>query len=267
MRARGLAYLLLMLSSLSCQTLPQLDVSESKVAAGKLWANGQTAMRSGNVKEAVECYHQCLQLDPSFAHCHLSLAAAYLELGEQENACSHLGRYLDENPDHAAVRSHYAELLYRLDRPAAARAEFDRFDGEAQKRGVEGRPDLIHCHSRLTKIATNDADEYGEHLHRGIGLFYLALERETLPDPQGDLPVEGLLFQAAGELSIARALRPTESRPSFYLYRIWRKLARRQPSIRALHEAIARSDFSFLTPVERRDLILAQSKERSVLVK
>ncbi|MGE3809524.1 MAG: tetratricopeptide repeat protein [Gemmataceae bacterium] len=260
MRARWFGLLLIM-TSVSCQSLPQLEVSQSRVEAGKLWASGQTAMRAGQVRDAIGLYKQALQLDPGFTHSHLSLAAAYLEVGEEDRACQHLGHYLDANPDHAAVRSHYAELLYRLEKPKAARNEFERFDAEAQKRGESARADLIHCHSRLTKIAMSGADEYREHLHRGIGLYYLALERELLPDPEGELPTEGLLFQAAGELSIARAMRPHEARPSVYLYRVWTRLSRRQPALRALKHAGAEADFSFLTPVERRDLKLAELKE------
>lgn len=260
MRARGML-LLLLLTGLSCQSLPRLEVSESREQASKLWATGQTAMRAGQVRDAIDYYQQALRVDPEFAHSHLSLAAAFLEVGEEAQACQHLARYLEANPEHAAVRAHYAELLYRLEKPNAARAEFERFDAEVQKRGASARPELIHCHSRLTKIAINGEDEFREHLHRGIGLYYLALEREVLPDPDGELPMEGLLFQAAGELSMARAMRPTEARPSLYLYQVWTRLARRQPALRALKHAGEEAAFSFLTPIERRDLVLAERKE------
>jgi hypothetical protein len=73
--------------------------------------------------------------------------------------------------------------------------------------------------------------------------------------------MEGLLFQAAGELSIARALRPSEARPSLYLYQVWSRLARRQPALRALKHAGTEAAFSFLTPIEHRDLLLAERKE------
>ena len=138
---------------------------------------------------------------------------------------------------------------------AEARAEFEAAVAEAQDELPLSH--LIHCHSRLTQIAEAEEEKYDEHLNRGIGLYLLARERAALPDPDGELSVEGLLCRAAGELTLARLERPDEARPSWYLYKVWSRLAQRRPALRSLREASDRAPFSYLTPAEQRGLQLA----------
>src|SRR5262249_56555631 len=104
-------------------------------------------------------------------------------------------------------------------------------------------------------------DSYGEHLHRGIGLYYLAVQRAALPEPGDELPPQALLCKAAGELSLARLERPDEARPLWYLHEIWGRLAQRQPALRALRAAAAAAPFSDLTAAEQRSLQLASPCE------
>ena len=257
MHARLLALLIGMLC-VSCQTLIPLEpLTDDKPVAGDLWEQGQSAMRQGKTREAIGFYEQSLTADPKLDRNHLSLAAAYLEMGDEDGACPHLLKYVTAHPENIIIRNHLAELLLRLHRLAEARVEFERFIADAQEQGDPASKHLIHCHSRLMEIGEEDADEYNEHLHRGIGLFLLARERSALPDPEGQLPTEGLLCKAAGELTLARLKRPDEARPCWYLYEVWSRLPMRQPALQCLHAAEAAAPFTYLTPTEQRGLQLA----------
>jgi tetratricopeptide (TPR) repeat protein len=227
-------------------------------AAQRLWQQGQKAMLDGHPEEALPCYRESLRLDPGLARNHLSLAAALLAQGQDEQAAPHLDRYLQAQPDHLVIRAHYAELLLRLARPREAREQFDRFVADVQDHETLSREHLVHCHSRLMEIAQGENDPYGEHLHRGIGLYLLARRRVELADTAGGLSAEALLCKAAAELTLARMERPEEARPWWYLYEVWTSLAQQQPASRCLRAAAAAAPLSYLTPVERRSLQLAR---------
>jgi tetratricopeptide (TPR) repeat protein len=252
-----------------CQTMAAVEAPAPGPAAGELWEQGQSAMRRGSADEAIRLYQQSLEVDPQLSRNYLSLAAAYLEKGDDAAACPHLSRYLTAHPEHLVVRGHFAELLLRMQRMKEARAEFERFVADAQDQ--EDQPaarQLIHCHSRLMEIAEASEDEYNQHLNRGIGLFLLARERAVLPDAEeGVLPTEGLLCKAAGELTLARLERPDEARPQWYLYEVWSRLPARKPALTCLRAAEVAAPFSYLTPAEQRSLQLAckcQSSERAI---
>jgi hypothetical protein len=168
-----------------------------------------------------------------------------------------MARYLHVQPDHVVIRAHYAELLLRLRQPGEARTQFERFVADIQDRDDLARQHLIHCHSRLMEIAEGEEDGYAEHLHRGIGLYCLARERERLPDPEGELSAEGLLFRAAAELTLARLQRSDEGRACWYLHEVWSHLAQQQPALRWLRAAEDAAGMGDLTPAEQRDLQLA----------
>jgi predicted Zn-dependent protease len=221
------------------------------------WEKGQEAMRQGHAEQAIALYRQSLALDPALACTHLSLAAALVGQGEDEQALTHFARYLAARPEHLVVRAHYAEALWRLARGPAARAEFERFVAEAQVDPDLADQHLVHCHSRLMEIAEAEDDEYGERLNRGIGLFLLGRRRAALAGPEGTRDAEGLLFQAAGELMLARLQRPDEARPCWYLYEVWSQLAQSQPAAHWLRLAAAAVLPNSLTPAEMRGLQLA----------
>jgi tetratricopeptide (TPR) repeat protein len=238
---------------------PSLRATEPTAPSPGLaaWHKGQQAMLEGRTEQAIASFQESLQQDPALFRNHLSLAAAYLALGQEKQAAGQLSRYLRAQPDHFVVRAQYAELLLRLDRPDAARAQFERFDADIQEHETLAQQQLPHCHSRLMDIARAAEDEYALHLHRGIGLYWLARQRAELSDPEGELPCEGLLCQAASELSLARRKRPDEARPCWYLYEVWSRLAQHQPATRWLRAAEAAAPFSSLTPAEQRHLHLA----------
>src|SRR5438067_711414 len=95
-----------------------------------------------------------------------------------------------------------------LRRPRAAVCLFALlFVPEAQDDDALAHQHLVHCHSRLMEIAEGAEDDYGEHLHRGIGLYLLACQSEDL-EADGRLSVEGTLFKAVAELTLARLPHP-----------------------------------------------------------
>ena len=107
------------------------------------------------------------------------------------------------------------------------------------------------------EIAETLEDEYGEHLHRGIGLFLLAKQRSVAGTADEEMPPEGLLCKAAAELTQARLRRPDQARPSWYLYLVWSKLGRREPALRHLREADEAAPFCDLSLAEQHQLTLA----------
>lgn len=244
------------LALLLCLCIFQRAAAEGP-SARELWEAGQEAMRLGQTEQAIRCYQASLTADPAFDRNHLSLAAAYLEKGDQEQACPHLSLYLKACPDHLIVRAHYAELLLRLRHLDDARAEFRRFAADAQGQGERYARQLVHCHSRLMELAEAEEDEYGEHLHRGIGLFLLARQRQGEKDDEADPCPETLLCRAAAELTLARAERPDEAQPCWYLYEVWTRLAQRRAALRSLHDADLAAGFTYLTPHEQAGLALA----------
>jgi tetratricopeptide (TPR) repeat protein len=241
------------------------EPEDPAVLAAQLWEQGQAAMRRGQPDEAILYYKQSLATDPSLVHNHLSIAAAYLEKQDAATACPYLARFLEANPNELLIRARYADLLLQVRQLAEARRQFECFITEAQEQAGPAAQHLIRCHSRLMEIAEATRDEYEEHLHRGIGLLLLARKRSTLPDPEDDLPTEGLLCKAAAELTLARLQRPTEARPNWYLYEVWSDLGQRQPALCRLREAEAAAPFTFLTRAEQRGLHLAYQRYRDEL--
>lgn len=191
---------------------------------------------------------------------HLTLAASQLEKGDEAGACAHLALYLASHPEHTVVRVHFAELLLRQNHRDAAREQFERFESESQEQAGVSIGQRIRCESRLATMAEAREDEYEEHLHRGIGLYLLASERMGQPEDARELRVEALLFKAASELSRARSLSPQEARPNWYLHEVWSRLGQRHAALRRLRAAEAAADFTYLTPTEHRDLLLARQR-------
>jgi tetratricopeptide (TPR) repeat protein len=236
---------------------PAAEPETEKSPALLLWEQGQEAMLAGRTEEAIALYQKSLKLDSTLAQNYLSLAAGYLEKGDDETAAEHLDRYLELQPEHLVARAHYAELLIRLKRFPDARVQLERFISDIQDEEELAEKHLISCHSKLMTIAMAEEDSYAEHLNRGIGLFWLACQRASLPEDASDLDVESVLCQAAAELTLARRNRPDEARPNWYLYEVWARLAQSQPAQRSLHAAQSAAPFTYLTPTEQRGLSLA----------
>lgn len=257
-RGRFLGVLLLMTG---CHSFTGGEPERDAQRGGELWVQGQAAMAAGKNEAAIGYYEESLAVDPKRVHNHMSLAAALLDKGQFDEACNHLSQYVALRPENTKARAYYAELLLRLHRTNEARIQWERFDLDAQDEPSPAMSNMIRCHSKLTQIARGEENEYAEHLHRGIGLYFLSRARADLPDPDGDLSTEGLLCKAASELGRARLYRPDEARPAWYLYEIWSQLGLRQPALRSLAVADHAAPFSYLTRAEKRGLQLACQRE------
>src|SRR5207302_1552753 len=132
-----------------------------------------------------------------------------------------------------------------------------RYAAEAQDVAEVDMRQRIHAHGRLMELAEQAGDGYEMHLQRGIGLFLLACCRAELDQPEGELPAEGLLCKAAGELTVAHNLRPEDARPCWYLYATWSRLGQKALANRWLHEAMSAAPHAQLTPAEQRSLEIA----------
>jgi tetratricopeptide (TPR) repeat protein len=242
---------------LGCQIPATAGQEVGAPSAGQLWQLGQAAMRSGEPRRAIGFYERSLQVDPGLTRNYLSLAAAYLDSGADQEACIHLGRYVGYHPEQLLIRSQYAELLIKLKRVAEACAVLTRLAADQQERGDEGLPEVVQCHSKLLDLAEAQEDDYGIHLHRGIGLYWLARQRSSLEDPDGKLPTQALLCRSASELTQARMLRPREAQPWWYLHLTWSRLGQVSQAKRCLTEASAALPFCELTTAELRSLALA----------
>ncbi len=218
--------------------------------AMQLWLLGQEAMTRGETDKAIEHYRASLRADPHLARNHLSLATAFLEQAKEEEAVVCLDRYLAAQPDHHAVRTHQADLLFQMGRLREAREQYERVVRDTQPEENRYCDQLVQCQSRLMEIAVADKDDYGERLYRGIGLYYLARQAGD----EGPVTHEALLFKAAGELGAARLERPDEARPCWYLHLVWQELGQQQPATRWLHAAAEAAPFTPLTPYEKRSL-------------
>jgi tetratricopeptide (TPR) repeat protein len=218
------------------------------------WRMGQEALRNGQTDHAIDLFQQSLKIDSELTRNYLSLAAAYSAKGDDGRAVENLTRYVQQQPDHVVARAHLAEMLLKLKRPEAARVQFEHCERLFQDHPEIPADRLIHCESRLMELAEGGQDEYGEHLHRGIGLHLLACQRALLPDPDDEHAVEGVLFKAVAELSAALTLQPDAARPCWYLYKVWSRLGQPHPAQRWLHAAEDAAPLNDLTPAERRDL-------------
>ncbi len=246
---------LLVFVCLGCHSVPGY-VDPAKVGeAQALWEQGQDALHKGAYDQAIGLYERTLALDPAHSRAHLSLAAAYLHQNRPEDACPHLAQYVAVHPDHLLIRVHYADLLLTLHRLPEARTEYQRFLEDAQTDPDTAPTLLVRCHTRLVEIAQTEEDEYSEHLNRGIGLYILGTSRKDSPsDGDEELLPEALFCRAAAELKQAHELRPEEARPCWYLHEVWRNLDQPRQARRSLRQADTAAAFTFLTPVEQRQL-------------
>lgn len=220
------------------------------------WQKGQEALDADRLDEAVGQFRLALRLDPEFARARLGLAAAHLALGQDRESVPQLAAYLRARPEHFLVRMPYAEVLSRVGRHDEARTQLERFVIAIQEHPRLADDHLLACHTRLMEVAERLGDEYGERLHRGIGLHLLAVKRLQIGGPTSKAVAEELLCKSAAELTLARLLEPSEARPWWYLHLVWSRLGQSHPARRSLHAAEACLGFDQLTPAERRDLHL-----------
>lgn len=245
---------------LGCQATHDMVVAPE--LAHPFWEKGQQAMGAGRVDEAIGWYQEELRQQHPASRSYLSLAAAYVAKGEEAAATLTLAHFVEANPDQRNARFYYAELLRRTGKLSEAQYQFERTVAHLQDEATSEYAQLVHCHGRLMEIAENLEDDYQVHLHRGIGLYWLALGSQAAASEHAELTPEGLLCKAAGELCLARELRPHEARPAWYLYSIWHNLAQTPLARRWLGDAREAAPFSYLTPGEQRGLQMASAPRR-----
>jgi tetratricopeptide (TPR) repeat protein len=192
----------------------------------------------------------------------LQAAAMHLEKGEHAAALPCLTRYVEQNPDHVAIRAHLAELLLKLDKQDDAREQLERFIVDAQLQGEPASRNLASGYVRLMEIAQKQGDEYAEHLDRGIGLYCIAEQVLATPDGADDPSVQRSLFKAIDELKSAAMLRSSEPRPYWYMHEAWSALGQSLPARQALRRARKFAVLGGLTPAEEEALALTAESER-----
>jgi hypothetical protein len=182
---------------------------------------------------------------------------------EESNAEKGIIKSSDDFLDPLLIRLHHADLLVKHHRQAEAKTQYELSIREAEEMSPTPLRQLVHCHSKLMDLAISEEDDFAEHLHRGVGLYYLACQSDDVGGTAGKLNVESLLCQSAGELSLAKLQQPNEARPCWFLYQVWVKLDQKRPAARNLHDAEKTSSFSYLTPAERRLLYVAVTSKDS----
>jgi hypothetical protein len=93
----------------------------------------------------------------------------------------------------------------------------------------DARQRAIARHAQAMLEARQAGDDYAEYLHRGIGLFHLALQHAESGPGFHRETAEAALVRAAMALSHAQRLRPQAARPPVYLAEVWRLLGQSQP--------------------------------------
>ncbi len=247
-----------------------------------LWQEGQEAMKRGEIPKALTLYQESRKFDPGLARVELSLAAAHLQSENQAKACEHLRRYLELEPGHWQVRLQLSDLLARLGHRALARRELETLLHAAQN-SYGSAPDdetnsgalshLVQGHGRLMEFAEEEANLASYHLHRGLGLYFLAQtipkqgslikvsiqgqkEREELPDRQD------LLLKAVKDLMEAQRHSPAQARSAWYLSLSWRELGQTGQAEQWL-KLLAKSHVpGELHPKEEREFAMARGSER-----
>ena len=209
-----------------------------------LWQEGQEAMKRGEIPTALRLYQESQLMAPDLPRVQLSLAAAYLQADNQPKACEHLRRYLELEPGHWQVRQQLADLLSRLGHRALAKHELERMvHGAHSALALEHSPPeesealrlLVHGHGRLMELAEEESHPGNYHLHRGIGLYYLAQSLPQAnriqpvssqpPEANGEIPDRREIFlKAVQELTESEKVAPGNSKSAWYLSRAWKEL-------------------------------------------
>lgn len=249
-------------------------------AAIALWQEGQEAMKKGDVPKALSCYQESQRLDPRLARVELSLAAAHLQAENQPRAAEHLRRYLDLEPGHWQIRQQLADLLSRLGHRALARRELELMLTSARAAtssdpknptDPEAINHLVHGHGRLMELAEEEGNLPQYHLHRGLGLFFLA---KSIPDAAstqapaksaeiGALPDrQDLLLKSVRELLEAQRLSPSDTRSAWYLSKAWRELGQSNQADHWMQKVGMAHVPGELTPQEERELAVARGSKR-----
>lgn len=181
----------------------------------------------------------------------LTLAAECLDRGDDAGAVPHLKDHVRAHPDALVLRLHLAEVLRKLGRTDEARSQFERFVADAQTSDGPAATKLVHAHARLMDLSD---DEYGEHLHRGIGLVLLVRKWSAVPERRDAVASEQTLSKAVKALKAAIELRPKDSRANLYLAEAFEGLGQNAAARTAIRIARAGLPDAAMTDAERERL-------------
>jgi len=215
--------------------------------------------QSFHPSDLARTFPESLRLTTSREDPLLPQASQALERGDHARAGELLREYAERHPESKHARMFYAEVLAKLGRTNESSIEFEKAIVRLQEDKTADLALFVHCHGRLLDLAEAEGDAFHAHLHRGLGLYWLAQQKRT-PTDDDATPTEAILCKAALELTAARALKPSEARPNWYLHLAWRQLGQTAPAQRWRAEAEAASHFTYLTPRERGDLMLRSSQ-------
>jgi pSer/pThr/pTyr-binding forkhead associated (FHA) protein len=74
-------------------------VATPEETAQKLYDEGTSLYRKGQLADAANTLNQCLRVDPTFAKCHMVLGSTYAKLREPELGAQHYRRFMQLAPD------------------------------------------------------------------------------------------------------------------------------------------------------------------------
>ena len=262
------------------QTSP--DPAPPTQGAMALWREGQEAMKTGDFPRALASYQASQKVAPWLARTQLSLAATYIQVENPAKAAEHLRKYLELEPSHWQVRQQLADLLLQLGHKALARQEFLHHVHAAQsalESGVQLRATqkdfvlLVHGHGRLMELAEDDHNFQAYHLHRGLGLFFLAKSCEQAAISESNVPVsigqkkpesnpgpapQEILLKSIHELMETQKQAPSEPRSAWYLHQAWKEMGQRALAEHWLRIALQSPGSGELHPAEMRHMALAK---------
>jgi tetratricopeptide (TPR) repeat protein len=119
----------------------------------------------GELKEAVEHYHQALQIEPAYAKAHNNLGSALAMRGEIETAVEHYRRALEIEPAYVKAHASLANVLARQGKLDEA--------AEHYRRALRIQPEFAAAHEALGRLLIQQGkrDEAVQHLEEALRLF------------------------------------------------------------------------------------------------
>lgn len=105
--------------------IPQ-SITEKKQLANNYFEFGLKSQRSGNLREAEDCYLKAMELDPDYHPARLNLSSLYLEKGRMAEAEKELNYLLSKAPEEAKALYNMALLCYRKKELVKAEKYLDR---------------------------------------------------------------------------------------------------------------------------------------------
>jgi Flp pilus assembly protein TadD len=123
---------------------------------------GLALQLEGSVDEAIDHYHQALELDPNYAKAHNNLGNTLVLKGNPNEAISHYRLALEANPD-------FAEAHYNLGNMLQSQGEYEEAISHL-RRALQIKPDYAKAHNNLANILLSQGNIDGaiEHYRQAL---------------------------------------------------------------------------------------------------